>query len=114
MPERKPKYLDLEGLKYYDQWVKEYINQKSFYPFPEGGIPSSDLDQEVQESLAKADSAIQPSDVISEITEDSNSPISSGAIYNMLSTLNADLEDIKRRLSVLENASLVESQSQES
>lgn len=279
MPERRPKYLDLEGLKYYDQWVKYYINQKSFYPFPEGGIPLEDLEASVQQSLAKADTALQnetdptvpawakestkpsytasevgavpttrtvngkelssdivltasdvnalpsttfiptktsditndsgfitsaditdvyrfkgtkanyselpttgnvvgdvwnvtnaynnypegtnfawdgtgwdalggpvdlsgyvptsrtingqaltsnivlsasdvnalqSSDVTNQITENSTSPISSGAIYTMLSTLNAELEEIKRRLSVLENASLVESQSQES
>ena len=56
---RLPKYLDLEGLKYYDQKLKEYINWDSGYQKPEDGIPLEDLEVSVQQSLANADTALQ-------------------------------------------------------
>lgn len=56
---RLPKYLDLEGLKYYDQKLKEYINWDSAYQKPEDGIPLEDLEASVQQSLANADTALQ-------------------------------------------------------
>lgn len=54
-----PKYLDLEGLKLYDKKLKEYINWDSAYQKPEDGIPFEDLEASVQQSLNKADTALQ-------------------------------------------------------
>ena len=54
-----PKYLDLEGLKLYDKKLKEYINWDSAYQKPEDGIPFEDLEASVQQSLTKADTALQ-------------------------------------------------------
>lgn len=54
-----PKYLDLEGLKLYDKKLKEYINWDSAYQKPEDGIPFEDLEVSVQQSLNKADTALQ-------------------------------------------------------
>ena len=104
MPTRLPKYLDLEGLKYYDQKLKDYINWESSYVIPEGGIPSTDMTQEVQASLAKADTALQPEDLADEVTN-SNSPISASAVYNTIveeeEVISAALNDLNSRINNL-------------
>lgn len=101
MPTRLPKYLDLEGLKYYDQKLKDYINWESSYVIPEGGIPSTDMTQEVQESLGKADTALQPEDVANEVTN-SNSPVSASAVYTAIveeeEVISAALNDLNSRI----------------
>lgn len=93
-----PKYLDLEGLKYYDQKLKDYINQESSYVVPEGGIPLTDLAEGVQQSLGKADTALQSSDIANSLSESDDSPVSASAVYTAIvedeKVISAALNDL--------------------
>lgn len=93
-----PKYLDLEGLKYYDQKLKDYINWESSYVVPEGGIPLTDLAEGVQQSLGKADTALQSSDIANSLSESDDSPVSASAVYNAIvdeeEVISAALNDL--------------------
>ena len=98
MPTRLPKYLDLEGLKYYDQKLKDYINWESSYVVPEGGIPLTDLAEGVQQSLGKADTALQSSDIANSLSESDDSPVSASAVYTAIveeeEVISAALNDL--------------------
>ena len=102
MPTRLPKYLDLEGLKYYDQKLKDYINWESSYVVPEGGIPLTDLAEGVQQSLGKADTALQSSDIANSLSESDDSPVSASAVYNAIvdeeEVISAALNDLNSRI----------------
>lgn len=93
-----PKYLDLEGLKYYDQKLKDYINWESSYVVPEGGIPLTDLAEGVQQSLGKVDTALQSSDIANSLSESDDSPVSASAVYNAIvdeeEVISAALNDL--------------------
>lgn len=97
-----PKYLDLEGLKYYDQKLKDYINWESSYVVPEGGIPLTDLAEGVQQSLGKADTALQSSDIANSLSESDNSPVSASAVYTAIveeeEVISAALNDLNSRI----------------
>lgn len=102
MPTRLPKYLDLEGLKYYDQKLKDYINWESSYVVPDGGIPLTDLAEGVQQSLDKADTALQSSDVANSLSESDDSPVSASAVYNAIveeeEVISAALNDLNSKI----------------
>lgn len=102
MPTRLPKYLDLEGLKYYDQKLKDYINWESSYVVPEGGIPLTDLAEGVQQSLGKADTALQSSDIANSLSESDDSPVSASAVYTAIveeeEVISAALNDLNSRI----------------
>ena len=97
-----PKYLDLEGLKYYDQKLKDYINWESSYVVPEGGIPLTDLAEGVQQSLGKADTALQSSDIANSLSESDDSPVSASAVYTAIveeeEVISAALNDLNSRI----------------
>ena len=97
-----PKYLDLEGLKYYDQKLKDYINWESSYVVPEGGIPLTDLAEGVQQSLGKADTALQSSDIANSLSKSDDSPVSASAVYTAIveeeEVISAALNDLNSRI----------------
>ena len=97
-----PKYLDLEGLKLYDKKLKEYINWDSAYQKPEDGIPFEDLEASVQQSLGKADTALQSSDIANSLSESDDSPVSASAVYTAIvdeeEVISAALNDLNSRI----------------
>lgn len=96
-------FISSSGLAYLWSKIKEYVSAHAgTYSKPSGGIPKSDLSSPVQQSLDKADTALQIGDVLSEITNNSNYPVASTAIYNRFSSdekiTSTALNDLNDRL----------------
>lgn len=69
------KFLDLNGLSYFWTKITTYVNNlvSNFYTKPSTGIPKTDLASDVQTSLGKADTAMQPSDQVVKSVDDTAS-----------------------------------------